>query len=139
MRENELKEELLVKVFGKKNLPTVKAWIEFDGRCAYCGQDLVEERLHYACGEVDHLIPENILSDNGEALQANLVLACRLCNSLKHYENPCQKGEDCLEMLKNNRNELLQRTREIIAKKAVQPHADWWKVRMILRGAIIKS
>ena len=39
---------------------TAQAYDDFDGRCGYCGQDLVEDRFHYACGTIDHLIPRRI-------------------------------------------------------------------------------
>ena len=38
----------LKKIFAYEE--TTRAWIEFDGKCGYCGQDLIEDRLHYSCG-----------------------------------------------------------------------------------------
>lgn len=56
------------------------ARVEFFGwRCAYCTQPLTDKTL-----TKDHSIP---LSKNGTDWPANLVPACRSCNSRKHARN----------------------------------------------------
>ncbi|NEX60050.1 HNH endonuclease [Noviherbaspirillum galbum] len=47
------------------------------GRCQYCGADLVSSLLAYRCAEVDHLLPP---SNPDRDKPENLVLACRPCN-----------------------------------------------------------
>ena len=48
------------------------------GHCRYCGIDLLVTFEHYYFAEVDHLLPPS--NPNRDDL-ANLVLACRACNS----------------------------------------------------------
>lgn len=71
---------------------TAQAYDDFDGRCGYCGQDLVEDRFHYASGTIDHLIPQADFPE-GKWFQPNLILSCSICNSLKHGANPCDQAE----------------------------------------------
>jgi hypothetical protein len=47
------------------------------GRCRYCGFDLLETFEHYYVAEVDHLLPRDV--PDRDELQY-LVLACRACN-----------------------------------------------------------
>ena len=127
------KEEMLKKECGFYET-TAKAYVDFDGRCGYCGQDLVEERFRYACGTIDHLIPRTVYP-KGEWEQENMILSCSLCNALKRDYNPCLENETPGDALSQNREVLLQRAKEHIANKAAPAHANWWKVRMILRGS----
>lgn len=128
------KEEVMDKlttVFGGYRT-TAQAYIDFNGKCGYCGQDLIEDRMSYACGTIDHLIPRKVFPD-GEWRQENLILSCPLCNSLKRDYNPCE-GQDPKDALYNQRDVLIQKAKEEIARKAEPAHATWWKVRMLLRG-----
>ena len=47
------------------------------GRCRYCGCDLLASFEHYYFAEVDHLLPRSA-TDRDDLY--NLVLACRGCN-----------------------------------------------------------
>lgn len=62
-----------------KRLGKVAAQIKArdDHRCAYCGRDAEESGAHL---HLDHLTPK---SDGGGDEPANLVLACRRCNSAR--------------------------------------------------------
>ena len=132
----------LKKIFGYEE--TTRAWIEFDGKCGYCGQDLIEDRLHYSCGTIDHLIPKKDFPA-GQWFQPNMILSCSLCNSLKHDTNPCDQAEletvpaekrqdHYKKLLVEKRDQLLLTARAQIAEAGAKRHADWWTVRMILRG-----
>lgn len=123
---------------------TAQAYDDFDGRCGYCGQDLVEDRFHYACGTIDHLIPQADFPE-GKWFQPNLILSCSICNSLKHGANPCDQAElekvpvmertkYYFKLLEEKRDQLLLRAQAQIAEASEKSHADWWRVRMILRG-----
>jgi 5-methylcytosine-specific restriction endonuclease McrA len=122
----------LTKVFGGYRT-TAQAYIDFGGKCGYCGRDLVEDRHDYSIGTIDHLIPRKVFP-GGVWLQENLILSCSLCNSLKCDYNPCSEGENVEDALQNRRDVLLQRAKVEIAEKAGPTHAAWWQVRMLLRG-----
>lgn len=54
--------------------------IEDDPHCTYCRRELTFERA-----TIDHVVPRRCGGDNR---QANLVLACRTCNSMKGGKSP---------------------------------------------------
>ena len=75
---------------------TAWAYARTRGRCEYCDLDLIEDRMGYACGEIDHLLPKSEYPDL-EWCQDNWVLACRLCNSVKGTYPVLEKGEEMTE------------------------------------------
>jgi 5-methylcytosine-specific restriction endonuclease McrA len=62
---------------------------EFKARCVYCGKDLFIDMDAYMGAVLDHLIP---LKENGVDEETNLVLACSVCNNLKHDFDPRKKA-----------------------------------------------
>jgi len=55
-----------------------KVYDKCNGRCQYCGADLLSTVFAYRCAEVDHLLPQG---DPYRDEISNLVLACRPCNA----------------------------------------------------------
>ena len=76
------KAERLEKECGwAKPIAVAFAWA--GGRCEYCGCDLLHDRLGYAVGELDHLLPKSKYKDLANCSD-NWVLSCKLCNTIKH-------------------------------------------------------
>ena len=71
---------------------TAWAYARTGGRCTYCYRDLIADRLGFACGEIDHLLPMVLYPDLADNID-NWVLACRLCNSVKGAHDVLRDGE----------------------------------------------
>ncbi len=59
--------------------------IDFVSRCGYCNSHDVWKRTYY---EVDHFIPEAILTIKATTDYSNLVYSCRSCNNAKRKKWP---------------------------------------------------
>jgi hypothetical protein len=59
--------------------------IDFQSRCGYCNS-IDEWRIAYY--EIDHFIPEDILTIKSLSDYSNLVYACRSCNNAKRKKWP---------------------------------------------------
>ncbi|MFA6173607.1 MAG: HNH endonuclease signature motif containing protein [Kiritimatiellales bacterium] len=103
---------------------------EFKARCVYCGKDLFIDMDAYMGATLDHLIPSKA---NGEDKEDNLVLACSVCNNLKHDFDPRQKGG-----VNPSRDELIELARTEIferrAKKTTEFFSDLKKYEITQQG-----
>lgn len=114
-----------------------KIWIKSDGKCVYCGEDLIMTSLGYYCSKYDHLLPvskyKNVSGDEN-----NLVLSCKLCNHLKNNFDPLEPYEEdqCKNIIADEKKRavIIARVQRYIAGKIGKRHAEWWAVRQILRG-----
>lgn len=106
------------------NLGTATAWVRSRGRCEYCKQDLLNNRLGYAVGQIDHLLPKSKYPQY-EHNSDNLILTCSSCNGVKHDFDPISPSENDEEMLKNHRQELIDRVRQYLRVKFQQYDKDW--------------
>lgn len=113
---------------------TALAWARTCGRCEYCGRDLVTDRLGYAAGEIDHILPMNIYEDMCEKPFENRALSCSLCNGIKRDFDPRKEEEDPYEMITEKREELVTRCREEIAKKRTGHDKRWRLAKQIILG-----
>jgi hypothetical protein len=85
------------------------------GRCVYCGVDLMENRqLAYHFLSYDHLLPkhkyENLRCDIN-----NLVFSCRSCNGTKRTWDPNEDGKICdgqAPLSDQQRDQLIHRVQE---------------------------
>lgn len=55
-------------------------YAEADGRCSYCGTEMVWEQNHPDQMTIDHVVA---LAIGGTNERENLIAACRTCNSMK--------------------------------------------------------
>jgi len=68
-----------------------KTLLREEGKCVYCGLDLLSSTELLLSAELDHLVPEQIFRGQGQAspyvkdgeYRANLVLCCGPCNDAK--------------------------------------------------------
>ena len=112
---------------------TARAYARSRGRCEYCDLDLIEDRMGYASGEIDHLLPKSEYPDL-EWCQDNWVLACRLCNSVKGTYSVLEKGEEMTEeALAQIRDALITQVREhILDRRRIVHDPQWEKAKRII-------
>lgn len=107
-------------------------YVRANGRCEYCGADLLMSRQGYAIAEIDHLLPKSKYPEYSTNIN-NLVLSCRTCNGIKRNENILCSGElPDLVTDQGKRSELIQRSRNFISKKMGQYDETWRKATEIL-------
>ncbi len=109
------------------------AYVTYDGKCAFCGCDLIDTPEHYALGTIDHLLPKGEYPELAD-LEVNHVLSCFTCNQLKDGYHGLQKGEDPEKTLHEGREELLRRARAHLDQKRPRWETEWSTARRILRG-----
>lgn len=114
---------------------TAFAYARARGHCEYCGCDLVFDRLHYACAQIDHLLPRSKNALAVYELKQNFVLSCSLCNGLKREAPILHDGEDAAEMLLKNRTKLVQRARALIGERLKIADRDWERAKAIFLAA----
>lgn len=109
-----------------------EVFVAYGGKCAYCDEDLVSNRISYSAAMIDHLLPRSRYPGFGSD-PMNLVLSCASCNSIKNSHDPLKPGEDPGEMLKNKRGELIQRIRSEVQEEVSLRNGAFQKVAAILR------
>ena len=107
-----------------------REYVRRNGRCVYCGADVLHDRLGYAMLQWDHLLPRAHYREL-EHDPNNIVLACHLCNSLKRDYDPSEGTPD---MLQNDKSQLIEQARSHISKKKDIADGEWRKVRRIILG-----
>ena len=113
---------------------TANAYVRALGRCEYCDRDLVFDRLGYACGQIDHLLPRWIYPYEIAGHPQNFVLSCSLCNGIKREADVLRRpNEDAVEMLVNHREELVLRARALIQDRLEEPNRRWQIAKTLLR------
>ena len=88
-----------------------QAFIRDEQRCIYCGKNMMETLDAFALIDRDHLKP----SKAGGSLDDvdNMVISCRVCNSLKGSFDPMPD----VELNANNRELFLNKAKEFVEKK----------------------
>lgn len=109
-----------------------RAYVEFNGHCAYCGEDVLSTRTGYALGALDHLLPKSKYPDLIDH-ESNHVLACTVCNSIKGNMDVLEAGEEPHRTLTERRHELIDRVRARIALEWLRLRAEWARAKGIIR------
>ena len=114
---------------------TAKIYVEYNGKCAYCGLDLLETTVKYHSGVIDRILPK-VNYPELEWDENNLALSCFSCSELKG-------NYDVLESTKNNIVEILQEYKALLVdniKKELSNRIqtieyERIRVKRILRGS----
>ncbi len=89
-------------------------------RCVYCGRDMMVDFETFMTIQEDHLVP---LSKGGKDVPDNVVIACAVCNSLKHdYLPPSMK------LTADNRTQYIAEIRKhVMSQRAIKmkDYVDW--------------
>ena len=112
---------------------TARAYARTLGRCEYCYRDVIADRLGYACGDIDHLLPRKHYPAL-KSCEDNWVLACSLCNSVKGTHDVLETGEkeNPEEALTQIRDALITRAREYILDRLKVVDSEWEKAKRII-------
>ena len=138
MEVDESKVELLIKEFGYAR-GIACAFVKWDGRCAYCGEDLLASRPGYSSAGIDHLVPKSHMqqpncSDLTDS-PANIVLCCSSCNNMK-YTMDALEGHDAREVLLDpeRRESFIKNVRCNLRDRIRARESEWHRVSCIVRG-----
>ena len=112
---------------------TATAFVRAGGRCEYCGCDLLHDRLGYAVGEMDHLLPQAKHPQLADC-RDNMVYSCRLCNGVKRDFNPTTASELTADALQHRRDEFVECARKYIYERRLEYDHKWLKVMKIMDG-----
>lgn len=110
---------------------TAAAYVNARGRCEYCGRELIDDRLAYACAQIDHLLPQGNFPYEITGKKENFVLSCLLCNGTKRDKCVLEDGEDPLAMLSFHRAALIQRAGKLIQSRQQNADEQWNRVKAI--------
>ncbi|MCY4057456.1 MAG: HNH endonuclease [Gammaproteobacteria bacterium] len=107
------------------------------GKCGYCGRDLIRDRLAYAVGQVDHLLPKGKYGKLANEPD-NWVLCCRLCNETKGQRVPdtVPKDQDEAKKLVTDpelRERLIEAIRNDNAEGLKGKRSEWAAVKKLCK------
>lgn len=107
-----------------------------DGRCEYCGVDLLWDRLGYGVGRVEHLLPKSYYPEEVTESPDNWVLACAVCNSIKGDFDPAEEFDQYVdepETLRDRRQECINIARAYIYDRRANEHdPTWFNIKEIM-------
>ena len=96
------------------NINFLQAFIRDEGRCVYCGRDVMNE-FCVACG--DHLLPKRFYPALAQNVD-NLVAACAHCNVIKKDYDPSERKGVEIVLTEHVRRGLIEKSKaEIIRRK----------------------
>lgn len=113
---------------------TAKIYVEYNGKCAYCGLDLLETAVKYSSVALNRILPQAKYPEL-EWEESNLALSCSSCSSIK--------GDyDVLDSTKKNIPEILQNYKDILINKIMTELSNRMqtieneriRVKQIIRG-----
>ena len=100
-------------------------WVASNGRCTYCGRDVLHDRLGFASQCGDHLLPRRHYAAYADD-ERNEILCCSLCNSVKGHFDPLVEGEDPDTMLGPEKHAVVQRARDYILQQRQEIWDPQW-------------
>ncbi len=116
---------------------TATAFVRAGGRCEYCGPDLLHDRLGYAVGEMDHLLPR---AQHPQLVDCpdNWILSCRLCNSVKRDWDPAPGlASEPSRRIREGRKGVHLRTAGDVRPRLAQGQEDHgWRLGPIATGGM---
>ena len=98
------------------------------GLCEYCRENLLATRPGYSSIVMDHLLPKSIYPDVEWNLN-NHALACSSCNAMKGKYDPLEKNEDPVEMVLEQREELVKRVQVHLSESIEKRTQEWKSIR----------
>ena len=127
----------IIKLFGWWEI-TASSWVESEGRCVYCGLDLLDNLAVGTCAPTDHLLPKaNPKYKHLEQHRANCVLSCPRCHSFKGQWDPLTVFKTTLapdQVIHDQRPQLIERIREYLAERRIKNDQVREDLRSIVRG-----
>lgn len=115
------------------NEGTAIAYIESEGICVYCGDDMFQFRQGYSSAQIDHLLPSSKYPELKWNIK-NWVFCCSSCNAMKHNLDVLKEGEDATEQVENNREKLIERVKQELSDKINQREHEYLTVKKIVKN-----
>lgn len=113
---------------------TAKIYVKYNGRCAYCGLDLLETTFKYHSGVIDRLLPEANYPEL-EWDESNLALSCFSCSYLKgDYDVLESTKKNTPEILKEYKDLLIDHVKNELSKRMQTIENERLRVKQIIRG-----
>ena len=111
-----------------------KIYVEYNGKCAYCGLDLLETTVKYHSGMIDRVLPKTNYPEL-EWDENNLALSCFTCSDLKgDYDVLKSTPNNTMEMLQKNKGILIDQIKRELSKRMQTVENERIRVRQIIRG-----
>jgi CRISPR/Cas system Type II protein with McrA/HNH and RuvC-like nuclease domain len=124
--------EKLMKAY-RYNEGTARAYVESNGRCVYCGVDLLNNLCTYFSADIDHLLPKSKYPEF-ESWCENWVLSCRACNALKSKMDIDPLPWSAKEAITIHKAELIALIQKIIKGKRINREKELLEIKSIIRG-----
>lgn len=113
---------------------TAKIYVKYNGKCAYCGLDLLETTVKYHSGTIDRLLPKSKYPEL-EWEESNLALSCFSCSNLKgEYDALESNPENALELLAKHQEILINKIKNELSKRMQTVENERIRVKRIIRG-----
>jgi 5-methylcytosine-specific restriction endonuclease McrA len=113
---------------------TAKIYVEYNGKCAYCGLDLLETTVKYHSGVIDRVLPI-IKYPELEWEENNLALSCFTCSDLKgDYDVLESDKNNILEILREYKGVLIDKIKLELSKRMQTVENERIRVKQIVRG-----
>jgi hypothetical protein len=125
------------------NLGTAQAYVEWKGRCAYCGADCLVTAQSYWSSQIDHLLPKKKYPKL--TLEPdNMVVSCFSCNNIKkgmdiltidpELAELKNKGLQPIDILNRFKRQAIEAIKEQLKAKLAKRDADYSAIRAIVTG-----
>ena len=114
------------------NEGTALAYIDSEGKCTYCGDDMFTFRQGYSSSQIDHLLPKKY-----KELEWNIknwVFCCSSCNAIKHDLDVLKANENPVKTVENKRNELIERVKEQLSEKINKRKIEYNNIKRIVQS-----
>jgi 5-methylcytosine-specific restriction endonuclease McrA len=114
------------------------AWIRTEGKCAYCGADMLANATAYFTGFTEHILP-TWKYRNRYADPFNATLACKHCNEAKGKWDPNGEGEQRIvtdahrAITQTQHDRLIERVKEHIKEYKDASEKNFQTVKGIIR------
>lgn len=121
----------------------LEVWLRDEGRCAYCGRNMLQERdIAYFFYHYDHVLPKKRHPTLQDAIW-NKVLACHACNVWKQDFDPSSGGTPGTKKYLGNipateeyRDQLIERAKGYIQEQKGPAEASFAGEREVITSAL---
>ncbi|HEX9060678.1 MAG TPA: HNH endonuclease signature motif containing protein [Clostridia bacterium] len=118
------------------NEGTARAYLESNGKCVYCGVDLLKDISTFYSADIDHLLPKSKYPELESNID-NWVLSCRACNSIKGKMNIADLSWTPEKAVKEHKKELIKIISDHLAEKKINKETELKIIREIVQGVSI--
>lgn len=113
---------------------TAKIYVVYNGKCVFCGMDLLATSVEYYSGVIDRLLPKDKYPEL-EWEENNLVLSCFSCSNIKgEYDVLNAVGQNLPEMLQNYKDMLINKIMNELSNRIQTIEYERIRVKHIIRG-----